>query len=169
MISTMACVPTSGRLDAMHLRKRALSLTRTTSTKIGGIGFRVSHIFIRPINGHQTQTKGKCPWHLGQSQRFALESKEAAKDLNPNLFASIHPSSSCLPVPPGLALPDTAQSYTAQRKRLPASNPRTGSSRSGRRSRSSSSTCVLGSVCGEWRLSVLLSFDDHTSVPRSAN
>src|SRR6266571_843930 len=40
---------------------------------------------------------------------------------------------------------------------------------SGHRSRSSWSTCGLGSVCGERRLSVLLSFDDHTDVPRLAD
>src|SRR5207237_58284 len=82
------------QIDAMHLRKRALSLPRTTPTKIGDIGFGVSHIFICPINSHQTQTKGKCPWCQRLSQRFALEHEETAKDLDSNLFASIHPSSS---------------------------------------------------------------------------
>ena len=82
------------QIDAMQLRKRALRRACTAPTKIGHIGWGVSHIFIRAIDCHEAQTKGKCPWCVGTGQGLAFEPKEAAKDLDPNLFASIHPSSS---------------------------------------------------------------------------
>src|SRR6266571_789586 len=82
------------QIHTMQLRERAPSPTRTTPTKIGRISWRVSHIFIGPIQSHQTQTKGKRSRRFRQSQRFAFEHKEAAKDLDSNLLASIHPSPS---------------------------------------------------------------------------
>src|SRR5437764_799434 len=87
--STTQWVPTSGRLEAAHLRKGTAAFALGEATEMRGIGRAVGHLIQRAIQRHQPQPKLKGAGGLRRGQWHTALPKQLAQHRDAQLLAAI--------------------------------------------------------------------------------